>query len=342
MVQHGVVAAELRVFAAQGVEAVRAGHDDLAIHLLDAIEQIFERLHVLRGELLEQEFVARAAGRVTVAGLAFAQHQILHARRGKQLGNRFGRLLRPVLVGTGAAHPEQVLEAFERVDVLAVDRHVEVDFVDPVGAVLGVLSPRVALVLQVLEQHAEFAGELRLHHHLVATHIDDVVDVFDVHWTLFDTCAAGGAGPQHVGIDDATLFEGADHRSGRLQRGVGGNALEARLRHVLVVVMFGLDEAALGRLKLFGHRRFAGQLFAVQEIRRLGEHVVAQVHDHELGREGLAGIPGRALRLAATAFGARGEVQVALPGEILDFPAAQHGVLGGIFEVHHLAIGLDR
>ena len=132
VVQHRVVAAQLRVLAAQRVEAVRAGDDDLAVDALDAFEQLVEGLDVLRGQLLEQELVAGAAGRVAGAGLTLAEHQVLHARDGEQLGDGLGGLLRAVLVGARAADPEQVLEALEGLDVLAVHRHVEVDLVDPV------------------------------------------------------------------------------------------------------------------------------------------------------------------------------------------------------------------
>ncbi len=87
VVQHREVAADLRVFAAQRVEAVRAGDDDLAVDPLDTLEQLVEGLDVLGGQLLEQELVARAARGVAVAGLALAEHQVLHARGGQQLGD---------------------------------------------------------------------------------------------------------------------------------------------------------------------------------------------------------------------------------------------------------------
>ena len=69
------------------------------------------------------------------------------------------------------------------------------------------------------------------------------------------------------------------------------------------------------------------------EVRRLGERVVAQVHDHELRRQRLFGVPGRALGLTAATLGAGREVEEALPGEVLDLAAAEHGVLGGVLEV---------
>ena len=62
--------------------------------------------------------------------------------------------------------------------------------------------PRVALVLDVAEHEAGLGRELGLHQHLVAAHVDDGVDVLDVDRALLDAGAAGGAGPEHVGVDD--------------------------------------------------------------------------------------------------------------------------------------------
>ncbi len=106
---------------------------------------------------------------------------------------------------------------------------------------------------------------------------------------------------------------------------------------VLVVLLAAqvLAEPAFGRV-------LERRLLVAEDVGRLGEQVVAQVHDDELGRQRLAGVPGRALRLAASALGARGEVEVALPGEVLDLAAAEHRVLGGILEVDRLALGLHR
>ena len=78
-----------------------------------------------------------------------------------------------------------------------------------------------------------------------------------------------------------------------------------------------------------------------EDVWRLREQVVAQVHDDELGGQRLSGVPCRALGLAPPALGTRGEVEVALPGEVLDLAAAEHRVLGGILEVDRLALELD-
>ncbi|MDT7659203.1 MAG: hypothetical protein QOF38_3918 [Pseudonocardiales bacterium] len=83
-------------------------------------------------------------------------------------------------------------------------------------------------------------------------------------------------------------------------------------------------------------------LLAADEIGRLGEQMVPQIHDHELGGQRLAGVPRRALALAAAALGAGREVQHALPGEVLDLAATEDVVLIGVFEVNLLATRLHR
>ena len=91
-----------------------------------------------------------------------------------------------------------------------------------------------------------------------------------------------------------------------------------------------------------------GQLLAFgvgggQQVRRLGERVIAQVQDDLLGRQRLAGDPGRALRLAPPALGAGGHVQHALPGEVLDLAQAEHvGVRVGLLEVKDLPVRAHR
>ena len=82
-----------------------------------------------------------------------------------------------------------------------------------------------------------------------------------------------------------------------------------------------------------------------QEVRRLRERVVAEVHDQHLGRERLLGVPRRALRLAAAALGAGREVEHALPAEVLDRADAEGGVLVQVVDVvegDRLALGGER
>ena len=130
----------------------------------------------------------------------------------EQLGDRAGRLLGAVLVGAGAADPEQP------VDRRRGTRGPSPTTLTSNGRSLaqsmprgGGHVPRVALVLQALEQLVELGREVRLDQHLVAAHVDDVVDVLDVDRALLDAGAARGAGPQHVLVDDGAAV-GSDRR----------------------------------------------------------------------------------------------------------------------------------
>ena len=121
--------------------------------------------------------------------------------RVQQLGDRLGGLLGPVVVRAGAADPEQVVHLGQVLDVLADHGHVEGQVLGPVHPAARAHRPRISLVLQAFEQAVELGRELRLHHHLVPAQIEDVVDVLDVDRALLHAGAAGGAGPQHVGVD---------------------------------------------------------------------------------------------------------------------------------------------
>ena len=64
-----------------------------------------------------------------------------------------------------------------------------------------------------------------------------------------------------------------------------------------------------------------------------------------LGDSGLPVFHAGHWRLAATALGAGREVEVALPGEVLDLAPAEHGVLGQVLdvgEVDRLALVVGR
>ncbi|CAB4932372.1 unannotated protein [freshwater metagenome] len=246
VVHHLVLAAHLRVLVAERVEAVRAGDDDLATRFLDTLEHGVQGLDVLHRELLEQELVAGTTGGVTGAGLLRAEHHELHAGGREEFGDGLGGLLGAVLVGAGAADPEEVLVVLETLGVLTEDGDVELELGDPVGAGGGVLAPGVALVFQVLEQAGELLRELGLDEDLVATHVEDVVDVFDVDGALLHARTAVGAAPQHLGVDDAaeaTVVEGGLADQGTLGLVPGG--LRDLVQLGLVRLAVGVDQADL-------------------------------------------------------------------------------------------------
>ena len=98
-------------------------------------------------------------------------------------------------------------------------------------------------------------------------------------------------------------------------------------------------------LRLRFLRQTTASLLGGLEPGHLREGVLAQAHHQEFRRERLLGVPCRALRLAASALGAGGEVEQALPGEILDLAGAQGSVLIEILkflEVQGLAADIDR
>ena len=144
-----VLAADLRVLVLDRVEAVRTGHDDLGrLGLVQGLD-------VPLGERLEQELVAGTAGRVTRAGLAVAQDSEGHPGHVEQLGDGPGGLLCAVLVGAGAADPEQVVDLGGVRHVLAQDLDLEGKVLGPVQPGAGGHAPGVLVVLEVLEQAAE-------------------------------------------------------------------------------------------------------------------------------------------------------------------------------------------
>ena len=135
MVDHLVVAAELRVLVLDHVEAVRALRDDLAhAHAV-------ERLDVLHREHLEDVLVARAAGLVAVAHLARPEDREVDARALQQLGERAARLLVAVVEAARAPDEEEVL-VLERRPASTIST--PSSDVGPVAAVALVQAVRVA------------------------------------------------------------------------------------------------------------------------------------------------------------------------------------------------------
>ena len=283
VVHHLVLRAELRVLVGQRVEAVRTGHDDLLALRRRRLENPVDGLDVLLRQHLEQELVAGTSCRIAGTGLALAENHEVHRGDVEELGDRLGGLLRAILVCACATDPEEVLETLERFDVGTEDRDLDVHLVDPVGARRRVLTPGVALVLEVLEHARELGREVGLDEHLVAAHVDDVVDMLDVDGTLLDARTAGGAAPQGFGVDNRTELLGVEfalfrddalaaaHRALRLTdqlarrlsaRGLG-NLGELRL----VDVALGVDESDL----------VAAHVLAAtgDQIRRLGLCVIA-------------------------------------------------------------------
>ena len=180
------------------------------------------------------------------------------------------------------------------------------------------------LFSRFLNRPLSSAGELGGDHHLVAAHVDEVVDVLDVDGALVDAGAAGGARPQGVGVDDRALVaSGGRRRRSRRSRGAG----RSRARRPAGGPPRPGPSRAAWRGSPRRPRRARGSspcfFCTASDVGRLRERVVAQVHDHELRAQRLVGVPRRALALAAAALGAGRDVEQALPGEVLDPAAAE-------------------
>ena len=227
-------AAQLRVLTGDCVEAVRAGDDDLArLGFREGVDG-------LGGQHLEERLVAGAAGRIARAGLARAENREGHARGVQQLGDGGAGLLRRVVVGARAAHPEQVVDLGGVLDVLADDGDVEVQLLRPIHALAGWLIVGVRLGFHAAERAAQLAGERAFHEDLVAAQVEDVVDVLDVDGALFHAGAAVCAVPQDF-LGDDLGDQGSGHcgdalGAGRARQGQGGDQVEGvrRGRHALV------------------------------------------------------------------------------------------------------------
>ena len=332
VVDNLVVTAQVRVLVAQGVEAVCTGHNNLALLRRHALEGVVQHFDVLLCQHLEEELVTGTAGGITSTTFALAQHGEFHAGGVQQVSDGTRGLHSVVVVHARTADPEQVLGVVEVLDVLAEDWHLDAVFLgllDPVGALVVVLAPRVALGLQVLEQATQLGREVRLNKHLVAAHIDDVVDVLDVYRALFNTGATVGAGPQHVGVDN-THFA----RSDKLQQ-----------RHVRVGVNRRIvQNGSVGGTFAGEHATCVGNVLARGlQVRRGLDSVVAQAGDQQLRAQRLRGVPSRALLLAAATLGTRGEVHPALPGEVVDLANADRVFLWiCVFHGQHAATGGQR
>ena len=83
-------------------------------------------------------------------------------------------------------------------------------------------APGISTVLNVAQHHSGLGRELGLHHHFVATKVEDA-DVFDVDRAFLDAGATGRTGPQDVRVDHTR------HDFISLSRGIdasGGDPLE--------------------------------------------------------------------------------------------------------------------
>ena len=197
---------KVRVLIADGVKAVRAGGDDLALALWHTVEGVVEGLYVLLRHHLEKELVAGAAGRVTRTGFTRGEHAKLHACGMQQVYNGAGGAAAIVVISASAAHPEQVFHIGEIGLVFTDDGDVDAigaGLIDPGAALRVIPAPRIALVFHILKQAGELGREVRFRKHLEAAQVRNVIDVLNIGRALIHTGTAVGTRPQHVIIDNA-------------------------------------------------------------------------------------------------------------------------------------------
>ena len=307
VVQHVVVAAELRVLVLDRVEAVRAGRDHLAhpvgVHHLD----------VGLGQRLEEVLVAGSPRRVAAAALLFAQDGELDARLLEYLRPATARCAGCAHRTSRGSRPSRALPAAARyvgfgfccvldrwspatlaLDRLAVRERVVLQprlarplgewarqALGPVCALVGG-TPRGCLSVSRLRKSAGQLGrEAALLHDQVAAHVGDLRHVLDEDRAGLHAGAAGGARPERLVHDPA-----ADQ----------GHAPRLRLRCIACLTPSSPRVASC----------CSGPLRScLARSQRAGfEEMLLQVEDQLLGRERLVGQPGGAGVLAAPALGA--------------------------------------
>ncbi len=148
---------------------------------------------------LEEVLVAEPADGVAGAGLGRAEDGEAHTGPVQQAGDRLGGLARPLVESPRTADPEEVLDIGG--DRALDDGDLEVQALGPFEALGGPEPPRVAPVLDVAQHERGLSRETGLDQDLVAAHVDDGVDVLDVHRALLDAGPARRAGPEDVVCD---------------------------------------------------------------------------------------------------------------------------------------------
>ncbi len=284
MVQHLVVAAELRILVLDCVEAVGAGGDNL----LDLVA--VEGLDVLLGQGLVEVLVANAPRRVAGAFFLFAEDGELDARRLQDAPEGLHRLAVALIERAEAADEEDDLS------VRGFCQGGDVKRLGPVATLGGGELPQVAVALHVGEGAVDLGGEAALLQHQIAAHIHDAGHRLNEHRAGADARLAGGAGPQHIVGNHVT-----NHRHvGNVQ---------------VMGAMGGLSHAALVDLVGGRHRLHLPRL---EQLRPLLQHIILQVKDDCFGVERLAGGVSRTGFLAAATLGAGYVVEQVAPGELVN------------------------
>ena len=187
------------ILITKSVKTVRAGSNNLPVRAI--AKHRIQKLHIAVSHLLEEEFITGAPGGIPRTGFLITQDTEFHAPQVKKQGSGLGGFFSAILVGAGAANPEDVLHSLgsEVMHILAPDRNTPpglfLQLVDPGFPGSGGLAPRVAFTLEVLEETGELRGIIVGGQYLVAAHILNMVDNFNVEWALVNTGTARSTRP---------------------------------------------------------------------------------------------------------------------------------------------------
>jgi hypothetical protein len=89
---------------------------------------------------------------------------------------------------TNLPNPEEIFDFLRKLTANNTNR--EVTLCNPSFAILLIGTPRVASFLKITECSTEFSGKFRFNEYLKASHINDVIHVFDINRTLFNAGTA--------------------------------------------------------------------------------------------------------------------------------------------------------
>ena len=189
-----VVTSDLWVLTLKGVQAVRAGDNNLGRLYFIQHFNILLCLHLVK------EFVTGTASRVTGARLAIAKDHEFHTSGVKEFGHGLGCCLGTILKCTGATHPKKIINVCRNYifAVATKDSNIEINIGDPGIAVSSIHAPRIAFGLNIFKHAIELSREVGGDHDLVATHVSNVINVLNVNGTLIHASATHGAGPEDI------------------------------------------------------------------------------------------------------------------------------------------------
>ena len=197
MVNHVIITAEVFVFVAEGVQAVRTGGDDFVKFVL------LKGRHILLGHDLKGVLISHAPRGVPGAGLFGSQDSIIDPCLVHDPGYALSDFLVAWVEGTGASDPEEDVGFF----FVGHDRDLDSGVLGPFKSALCRDPPGVARVSGALEALGCLGGWGALGQGEVAAKLGEGGDVVDEYGALFHAGAASRAGPELI-FGDEIAYQG--------------------------------------------------------------------------------------------------------------------------------------